>query len=184
MYLFIFFWSAALRSARSLAGMSGSPPFGLIFSCFMCAMMLGSIIFTLSVPSHGQLAGSRMLTMAMAGASCCLLMTVLSRDEKTIFWAFCLFETCVGIYFPSMAYLKGRTVEDGVRAKVYGILRLPLNVFVVVAHSLAEEGRQKRSSSVLPTVLIWHRRSAQRQRLPNMQRTPSRWLHSCAPVFE
>lgn len=39
-----------------------------------------------------------------------------------------------------MAFLKGQIVEDGRRGKVYGMLRLPLNVFVVVAHSLAEEG--------------------------------------------
>lgn len=52
-----------------------------------------------------------------------------------------MFEALVGAYFPSMAFLKGRVVDDGIRGKVYGILRLPLSIFVVVAHSLAEEGK-------------------------------------------
>lgn len=39
-----------------------------------------------------------------------------------------------------MAYQKGRIVDDGVRAKVYGILRIPLNCFVVIALSLTQEG--------------------------------------------
>ena len=52
----------------------------------------------------------------------------------------CLLGASIGAYYPGMAYLKGQIVEDGVRGKVYHMLRLPLNVFVVVAHSLAEEG--------------------------------------------
>jgi len=39
-----------------------------------------------------------------------------------------------------MGYQKGRIVDDGVRAKVYGLLRIPLNVFVVGALSVTIEG--------------------------------------------
>lgn len=140
MYLWIFFWSATLKSARSPAQAQDSIPFGLIFSCFMCAMMLGSLLFTLSAPSHDLASASSVLMTVITTASCCFLVTILLQREELIFWAFCVLEACVGAYFPSMAYLKGRVVEDGVRGKVYGMLRLPLNVFVVVAHSLAEEG--------------------------------------------
>lgn len=142
MYLFIFFWSAALKSAQTHTGTKADPPFGLIFSCFMCSMMSGSIVFTLWTPSHDLTSASLTLKMAVSMASCCLLSTVLLKNEMLIFWAFCVLEACIGAYFPSMAFVKGRVVEDGVRGKVYGILRLPLNVFVVVAHSLAEEGKR------------------------------------------
>ena len=146
MYLWIFFWSAALNNARSQAQNQGDLPFGMIFSCFMCAMMLGSILFNLAKQSHDMASASTILSTVTAVASCCFLTTILLKKEALIFWAFCLLEACVGAYFPSMAYLKGQVVEDGVRGQVYGRLRLPLNVFVVVAHSLSEEGKQRTRS--------------------------------------
>lgn len=36
-------------------------------------------------------------------------------------------------------------MEDGVRARVYGMLRIPLNVFVVLALSLIKEGEGYRN---------------------------------------
>jgi hypothetical protein len=50
----------------------------------------------------------------------------------------------VGMYFPSIGYLKGKVVEDGVRARVYGVLRIPLNIFVVVSLALVKEGEAYR----------------------------------------
>ena len=140
MYLFIFFWTAALKSAHAQSGMMEGLPFGLIFSCFMCMMMLGSRLFTVYLPLQDSIAAPHMLLVLTAIASSCLFLSILSPDERLTFWAFCLFEGCIGVYFPCMAVLKGKIVEDGVRGKVYGMLRLPLNVFVVVTHSLAEEG--------------------------------------------
>jgi hypothetical protein len=32
-----------------------------------------------------------------------------------------------------MGFLKGKLIEDGVRAQVYAMLRIPLNIFVVVS---------------------------------------------------
>ena len=39
-----------------------------------------------------------------------------------------------------MGYMKGKVVGDGNRAHVYGLLRIPYNVFVVVALGLTREG--------------------------------------------
>ena len=39
-----------------------------------------------------------------------------------------------------MAYQKGKIVEDGVRANVYGLMRIPLNIFVVLVLSTTREG--------------------------------------------
>jgi len=55
----------------------------------------------------------------------------------------------VGMYWPSVGYLKGRFVEDGVRARVYGMLRIPLNVFVVVALGVMREGEAYRNGVFL-----------------------------------
>lgn len=51
----------------------------------------------------------------------------------------------MGMYFPSVGYLKGRFIDDGIRARVYGMLRIPLNVFVVIALSLIKEGPEYRN---------------------------------------
>ncbi|KAK3714457.1 hypothetical protein LTR37_007763 [Vermiconidia calcicola] len=144
MYLFVFFWSPALISSRAIANNSSSPPFGLIFSCFMCCMMLGSMIFSVAKPDNARDAGKLMLSI-LALASYGLLVPVLQRSEAATFWSFALFEVCVGMYFPSMSRLKSEIVEDAVRAKVYGYMRMPLNIFVVVALGVTKDGDAHRS---------------------------------------
>ncbi|KAH8678024.1 major facilitator superfamily domain-containing protein [Xylariales sp. PMI_506] len=145
MYLFIFFWSAALKSARALSGSSEDLPFGLIFSSFMCAMMAGSAIFSLRGTAHSARSTSELMENVTLIVSACLLFAAVLQNEILLFWAFCLLEGCVGAYFPSMAFLKSEMIEDGVRGRVYSILRFPLNVFVVVTHSLDEEGDAHRN---------------------------------------
>lgn len=48
------------------------------------------------------------------------------------------------MYYPVMASLKGKYIEDGARASIYGILRVPLNAFVVLALSTTREGEVHR----------------------------------------
>ncbi|CAN9110717.1 unnamed protein product [Alternaria alternata] len=45
-----------------------------------------------------------------------------------------------------MGSLKSKLVEDGSRASIYGILRIPLNVFVVLALSTTKEGEAHRDT--------------------------------------
>ena len=153
MYIFVFYWSAAMKSAHALSlhvideNDAANIPFGVIFATFMAAMMLGSLGFTHASAASSRfpsiakfLTPSMLLTLAIAGASISLLFTVLIKDEFISFWAFCVFEACIGIYFPSMGAQRAAIVDDGVRAKIYGILRIPLNVFVVVALTTTVEG--------------------------------------------
>lgn len=140
MYLFVFFWSAALKSARALVRSDSPPPFGLIFSTFMCAMMLGSQVSTVfggkvTVPSVVQ-----SLAVTLLVASMTLSLAVSCTSEFVTLWAFCIFELCVGLYFPAIGYLRGQLVHGGIRGYVYGLLRLPLNAFVFVALMLTQEG--------------------------------------------
>ncbi|KAK8008875.1 major facilitator superfamily domain containing protein 5 [Apiospora marii] len=146
MYLFIFFWSAALKSARLQSGSAEDDiPYGLIFSSFMCAMMMGSAMFTLqtSVKTAQTTTGTLMTVTLMV--ACCLSLAAMLQQEHLLFWALCLLEGCIGAYFPSMAHLKSELIDDGIRGRVYSILRFPLNVFVVVAHSLDVEGDAHRN---------------------------------------
>lgn len=73
-------------------------------------------------------------------ASLCFFIPGHFRDERITLWCFCIFELCCGVYYPVMASLRGKLIEDGSRASVYGMLRVPLNVFVVLALSMTKEG--------------------------------------------
>lgn len=140
MYLFVFFWSPTLIAAHKLSGQGNMLPFGIIFSSFMGAMMLGSIFFTAATTTYAWMTSSQLLRLVCTIASMCLLAASWFKDEWMTFWFFCLYETCVGVYYPSMAHQKGKIIDDGVRANIYGMLRIPLNIFVVVALSLTKEG--------------------------------------------
>lgn len=147
MYLFIFFWSAALKNARDIAsgGLSSTDlPFGLIFSSFMCTMLAGSAIF--SRLRRRNTSSSEILLGVIVVVSSCLGLVVNVQDERFLFIAFCIIEGCIGVYFPAMASLKSQLVNDDIRGRVYSVLRAPLNVFVVVAHCLDEEGMISRSN--------------------------------------
>ncbi|CAL3962569.1 hypothetical protein PZA11_000309 [Diplocarpon coronariae] len=145
MYLFVFFWTPALKAAQAAAG-SPELPLGMVFACFMGSVMAGSLAFNLIVSKYKLISHQRLLTIIFATASSSLLVTVIVKNEALTFWSFCLFEACVGMYWPSVGYLKGRYIEDGIRARIYGMLRIPLNIFVVVALSLIKEGPEYRNS--------------------------------------
>lgn len=141
MYLFVFFWAPALQSSSSL---SSSLPYGLIFASFMSSTMVSSLLFTHLMSSSRPLLSHKSLLLVILIASAMtfyLLSTpMVETSEQAMFWLFCLFEGCVGMYWPTMGYLKGQWVEDGVRAKVYGFLRVPLNMFVVVSLAVSGDG--------------------------------------------
>ncbi|KAH8662306.1 major facilitator superfamily domain-containing protein [Xylariales sp. PMI_506] len=145
MYLFIFFWSAALKSARTVSGSTDDLPFGVIFSSFMCAMMIGSAIFSLQTASHNVKSTLDMMMIVTLIVSCCLSLAAMLRNQAILFWVLCVLEGCIGVYFPSIAFLKSQLINDGIRGQVYSILRFPVNTFVVMALSLDEEGDAHRN---------------------------------------
>lgn len=114
----------------------------MIFAALMCSMMLGSMIFNCCTSIfQNKLGSTHLLVLAMFIGSPCFAIPVFVRDEWITFWCFCIFEVCCGIYYPSMAHQKEKIIDDGVRANIYGILKVPFNVFVVVGLSLTQEGK-------------------------------------------
>lgn len=136
MYLFVFFWAPALRS---MAATTATLPYGVIFAAFMAATLASSLAF--GIITARKMASYMSLLLCVLGASSiCFLLSSRPASEQSAFWVFCAFEAAVGMYFPSMGYMKGRLVDDGVRAQVYGMLRVPLNVFVVASLMLTRNG--------------------------------------------
>lgn len=128
MYLFVFFWTPALKSVQTA---STRLPYGLIFASFMASSLVASLAFT--VVAEWQIVRySTLLVIIMATADLCFFFSIHSQSEQTAFWIFCLFEATVGMYWPCTGCLKGKMIDDGTRAQVYSMLRIPLNLFVVV----------------------------------------------------
>ncbi|KAF2648245.1 DUF791-domain-containing protein [Lophiostoma macrostomum CBS 122681] len=131
-YIFAVYWTAILSGTHAKSSDSDSPlPLGLIFSCLMCATMLGSMVYSKMLEWVGH-DTKRILLWTFALAATALLGAVASLYETWTFWSFMLFEVCIGIYFPAMSKLKGDLVKESVRATIYALFRLPLNVFVIV----------------------------------------------------
>jgi hypothetical protein len=103
-------------------------------------MMFGSLMYKSISTSANPHSAQRILTGVLVLASVCFFIPGHVRDERITLWCFCIFELCCGAYYPVMASLKGKLVDDGLRASVYGMLRIPLNVFVVLALSTTKEG--------------------------------------------
>ncbi len=47
--------------------------------------------------------------------------------------AFCVFELCLGIFWPSMMTLRAQLVPEATRSTIINCFRIPLNLFVCVA---------------------------------------------------
>lgn len=106
--------------------------------------MLGAWLFWYFTTSQSSTACETQLVQGCLPISAvCLLITVLSSDEHARFSAFWVFELSVGLYFPSMALLKSRIVAEANRGWTYGLMRLPLNVFVMSVLCTTGEGITK-----------------------------------------
>ncbi|KAF2641216.1 DUF791-domain-containing protein [Massarina eburnea CBS 473.64] len=145
LFLFIFFKFPALKLCHELSGAPGNLPFGLIFAILMCSMMLGSMLYNNLSASSSPLPTKQTLLYTLAAASACFFLPAYVRDERITLWCFCIFEVCCGLYYPAMSSLKGNLIDDGARASVYTILRIPLNAFVVLALSTTREGESHRN---------------------------------------
>lgn len=146
MYLFVFFWGPTLTSARAYeaatgggAAAAGGLPYGIIFASFMASVLAASLVFNAAM-GRGLVRHAHLLIGILGAADLVFYLLEQPRGEQASFWLFCLFEACVGMYWPCMGYLKGRLIDDGARAQLYGVLRVPLNVFVVVSLYFTGDG--------------------------------------------
>ncbi|KAF7789726.1 hypothetical protein EIP86_000672 [Pleurotus ostreatoroseus] len=143
MYLFVFLWVPSLQEALP----SEAPlPLGYIFSCFMVAMMLGSLLYTTLVALAGRanpgstaheeplVLNAKLSSLVCAVSALAFAITIASRGEEHLrFWAFCAFEACVGLYYPVQGTLRGALMSNEHRATLSSLFRVPLNIFVVVS---------------------------------------------------
>merc|ERR1740117_1968175 len=124
MFIFVFNWTPCLMEEGE-----PTPPFGHIFSTFMIMCMLGSRIFSY-LSSIMPIEQIGVITMVVSALS--HFIVVATGDVTMRFFAFLLFEACVGMYFPMIGTLKGDIVPEDMRSTIYNIYRFPLNVAVLM----------------------------------------------------
>jgi len=123
MYIFIFNWTPMISATQE-----ETPPFGFIFSIFMVSCAGGSSLFAIlvnSVKPESVLRG----TFIVAASS--FVVMAFSWDAAPTLAAMCVFEACVGVYWPAIGTIKSRVVPEDSRTTIYNIFRVPLNAVVV-----------------------------------------------------
>ncbi|XP_043224502.1 molybdate-anion transporter-like [Amphibalanus amphitrite] len=123
MYMFVFLWTPILDPSQ--------PPLGMVFSCFMVCIMMGSSLNTLLMGRGMR--PERVLTLAVAiNIVCMLVCTVATGPGAAMpglaFAAFLFLELAVGMYFPSMGYLRSQVIPEEQRASIMNWFRVPMNL--------------------------------------------------------
>ncbi|GFP89906.1 WEB family protein at5g55860 [Phtheirospermum japonicum] len=140
MYTFIFLWTPALSPNGE------EIPHGFLFATFMLASMLGSSIAarllasnTVKVESYMQI----VFVVSYAALLIPILTNFLITPSKAkgggITFAgclqvlgFCVFEACVGIFWPSIMNMRSQYIPEEARSTIMNFFRIPLNIFVCV----------------------------------------------------
>ena len=127
MYIFVFMWTPALESSHS----TGDIDHGMIFADFMVAFLIGTLSSTLiGKIIHWQ---SEKISLLLTGVACIAMLIVPNTQSYELrFFAFLIFECCVGMYFPTIGALRGKYIPDEVRATMMNIFRVPFNIIVVI----------------------------------------------------
>ena len=139
MYTFVFMWTPALKSVaeteaeldgKTLEG-STSQYLGVIFSCFMVCVMMGSSIF--KIMNTGK---SRLYNLPIALHCVSFLMmgavTLFYDNKLVVYFCFLLFEISVGVFYPAYGVIKSEKLPEEIRSSIMNIFRIPLNAFVVL----------------------------------------------------
>mmetsp|Transcript_22665 Transcript_22665/g.56735 ORF Transcript_22665/g.56735 Transcript_22665/m.56735 type:complete len:468 (-) Transcript_22665:266-1669(-) len=131
MYVFVFMWTPKLEPLFvDPATNKTNLPHGQVFGCFMACCMVGSSCVKYLLAWKGN-AYKYMREVYFVGALSLILPAVFRLDGWSTMFCFFVFEVVCGVYFPSMGMIKSNFVAEEVRATVYNIFRIPLNIIVV-----------------------------------------------------
>ncbi|URE33726.1 hypothetical protein MUK42_07371 [Musa troglodytarum] len=140
MYTFVFLWTPALSPNDE------DIPHGFIFATFMLSSMLGSSIASRLLSRAAPKVESYM-QLVFAIAAVTLLLPVITsflvapstfKGGSISFggciqlFGFCIFEACVGIFWPSIMKMRSQYIPEEARSTIMNFFRIPLNIFVCV----------------------------------------------------
>lgn len=141
MYTFVLEWTPALTQAAAVSeestaiadinaeGHRGVIPHGYVFAGFMVAIMIGSSLFKLL--SKFTRPESFMRVVLLVSALMLYAPCLFPNNQNVIFGAFIIFEVSVGLFWPSLGFMRGIYVPESTRATTMNFFRVPLNLIVV-----------------------------------------------------
>ncbi|KZV67850.1 DUF791-domain-containing protein [Peniophora sp. CONT] len=192
MYLFVFVWVPTLQDASP----SPSLPLGYIFSTFMICMMLGSLLYTF-ITGHIFSSASKQTNLTLHVTLSALLCAVAALAfaicvnagngkgevlEQGKFWAFCLFEACVGMYYPVQGVLRGNLISNEHRATLSALFRVPQNIFVVLALATGFSSAKDAVLFACALLLSFSALVSAIVMLPRVESSPTVPMHLPTPV--
>jgi len=127
MYIFVFLWTPVLDTGAS------NVPLGMVFSCFMVCIMVGSALFSiLTTRGHSEATILKycLIMISIAMAICCFSARPGASPTDTLIslGAFIILEIAIGMYFPAISYLRSQVIPESHRANVMNWFRVPMNV--------------------------------------------------------
>ncbi|KAH7442825.1 hypothetical protein KP509_02G004000 [Ceratopteris richardii] len=140
MYTFVFLWTPALSPNDE------EIPHGFIFATFMLSSMIGSSLASRLLARSSLRAEVYMQVVFLVSAGTLLspvlinFLTTSSGEKggsislpgKLQLFSFCVFEVCVGIFWPSIMKLRSQYVPEESRSTILNFFRIPVNIFVCV----------------------------------------------------
>ncbi|XP_047083167.1 molybdate-anion transporter-like [Lolium rigidum] len=138
MYTFVFLWTPALSPNDE------DIPHGFIFATFMLSSMLGSSIASRLLARKMKVEGYMQIVFSVSAVTLFLpvatsLLVPASLKGNGISFAgslqllgFCTFESCVGIFWPSIMKMRSQYIPEEARSTIMNFFRIPLNLFVCV----------------------------------------------------
>ncbi|KAL4565373.1 hypothetical protein LXL04_029465 [Taraxacum kok-saghyz] len=137
MYTFVFLWTPALSPNDE------DIPHGFIFATFMLSSMLGSSfasrLISTKVESYMQIVFIVSSASLMLPVITNILVAPSSEKGGSISFAgciqligFCVFEACVGLFWPSIMKMRSQYIPEEARSTIMNFFRIPLNIFVCI----------------------------------------------------
>lgn len=125
MYLFVFMWTPAIDD------IAPAPiNHGWMFANFMLSCMIGTELFTRVTK---VISVEKTLIVVFACASASMFLSSQFASYYLRMGMFCLFELCVGAYWPAIGMQRSKYVPDQIKSTVMNLFRVPLNLIVILS---------------------------------------------------
>jgi len=142
--------SSGRAAAAAAALQSGQPEYtssylGIIFAVFMICVMIGSSLFRVVLTSSSSSSGAGgaqgssaqkvariPLYLHLIATAAMGFITLFLSNKLFVYIMFLVFEATTGVFYPSYGMIKSEKIPEDIRSAAMGVLRIPLNIFVVL----------------------------------------------------
>jgi MFS family permease len=131
MNIFVLQWPPAMKAAIEATSAGAITPYGMIFSCFMTCFLMGSMAFGSFQSNNVAIETSTLLMLGTATSAMVAATCIGSSSLALLIVASFVFESCLGMYFPSIGTLRSKYLPDTHRSVLINLFGVPLNLFVV-----------------------------------------------------